>query len=192
MRIHSSSRACSRTGVAAAEFAVCLPFMFLTLAGVWEVGRITEIQTVAMNAAREAARDASLCQDDLDDVTANTIVYLQAAEPLAFGSGHATTTTTATGLTPSATAGRKVVDNTTGNELFTITYYDQTQPALSPMDPTNAAKLDVYDLGIQIPYRTVSMSPLPQITGTSRLTTKVTWLCMRDTPFGVSTVLPAQ
>ena len=189
MRIPTDPRRCNRSASAAAEFAVCLPLMFLILSGVWEVGRITEIQAVAMNAAREAARDASLCQDNLATVTSNTIVYLQAAEPLAYRSGHGTSMASAS---VSPAAGYKVSDSVNNDELFTLTYYDLDQTSMSPMDPTGAAKLDRYELGIQIPYRTIAMSPLPQSFTPTRLTTKVTWMCMRDTPFGVNTVLPAQ
>jgi Flp pilus assembly protein TadG len=174
------------------EFAVCLPFMFLILAGAWEVGRMTEIQAVAYNAAREAARDASLSVDNLNTVTSNAIIYLQAAEPQAFGSGHATSIMAPTVTLPAGTAGLMVWDTTAGRELFTITYADLTQPSLTPMDPQQAAKLDVYSIGIQIPYSTIAMSSLSQITGITRMTSTVTWVSMRDTPFSVNPVLPAQ
>src|SRR5438876_6588751 len=79
-----------RRGTAAVEFAACLPFFFLVLYGLWEVGRITEVQNVVWNSGREAARDASLGQDNLATVAQNLLVYLQSAEPTAFGAGHAT------------------------------------------------------------------------------------------------------
>jgi hypothetical protein len=79
-----------RRGVAAVELAACLPVMFLLLAGLWEVGRITEVQQVMWNSAREAARDASLGQSDLKTITTNLTTYLQSAEPSAFGKGHST------------------------------------------------------------------------------------------------------
>src|ERR1700730_11773980 len=79
-----------RRGVAALEFAVCLPLLFTILFGLWEVGRITEVQQVMWNSAREAARDASLGQDNLQTVATNLLTYLQSAEPTAFGSGHTT------------------------------------------------------------------------------------------------------
>ena len=40
-----------RQGAAAAEFAICLPFLLLVLFGLWEIGRITEVQNVSWNSA---------------------------------------------------------------------------------------------------------------------------------------------
>jgi Flp pilus assembly protein TadG len=178
--------------VAATEFALCLPLLFLLLAGIWEVGRIMEIQAVAHNAAREAARDASLAVDNLDTIASNTIIYLQAAEPQAFSYGHATSVGASQVSLPTATAGRTVTDTAAGHELFTITFSDLTNTTLNPMDPSGASKLDVYQIGLQIPYSTIALSPLAQITGATRLNTTVTWVSMRDTPFNVNEVLPAQ
>ncbi|HKM57058.1 MAG TPA: TadE family protein, partial [Isosphaeraceae bacterium] len=79
-----------RVGAAAVEFAVCLPVLCLMLTGLWEVGRITEVTQVMWNSAREAARDASLGDDNLQTVTTSLLSYLQNAEPTAFGSGHST------------------------------------------------------------------------------------------------------
>src|SRR5690242_3626631 len=79
-----------RPDAAAVEFALCLPLMLLLLFVLWEVGRIVEVSNVMSNATREAAREASLPQDDLPIIAGNTLAYLQAAEPTAFGQGHST------------------------------------------------------------------------------------------------------
>src|SRR5437016_2834187 len=81
----------SRRGVAAVEFAICLPVLFTILFGLWEVGRMTEVQNVMWNSVREGARDASTGQADLKAVANNVLLYLQGAEPTAFGQGHSTT-----------------------------------------------------------------------------------------------------
>ena len=44
-----------RGGVAAVEFAVCFPVLLFILLGLWEVGRITEVQQVMWNSARSCA-----------------------------------------------------------------------------------------------------------------------------------------
>src|SRR3954453_12745808 len=49
----------TRGGVAAVEFAVVLPLLFTLLVGVWEVGRVIQVQQVMVNAAREGARLAA-------------------------------------------------------------------------------------------------------------------------------------
>ncbi len=58
--------------------------------GLWEVGRMTEVQNVMWNSTREAARDASTGQNNLQAVATNLLLYLQNAEPSAFGNGHTT------------------------------------------------------------------------------------------------------
>jgi Flp pilus assembly protein TadG len=51
-----------RRGVAAVEFAVLIPFILTLLLGIWEVGRMIEVQQTVNNAAREAARQATTGQ----------------------------------------------------------------------------------------------------------------------------------
>src|SRR5215475_12276520 len=94
-----------RRGTASVEFALCAPVLVWILFGLWEVGRITEVQEVMWNSAREAGRDASLGQEDLKTVANNLAVYLQAAEPSAFGQGHTTNMVTPTFTLPANTAG---------------------------------------------------------------------------------------
>src|SRR5690348_15164963 len=49
----------SRDGIAAVEFAVVLPLLFLLLMGAWEVGRLVQVHSILSNAAREGARIAA-------------------------------------------------------------------------------------------------------------------------------------
>lgn len=179
-----------RRAVAAVEFALCLPFIVLALLGVWEVGRIAQVSNVLWNGAREAARDASLGQDNLQTVAANLTVYLQSALPNAFVPGHSTSLIAPTITLPSNTTGYTCWDNTTNRELFTITFKDITTPGSS--DPTMMQKLDHYQIGIQVPYTTVGWTAAPQISGVSRISVVVDWACMLDAPFQVSPTLPAQ
>jgi Flp pilus assembly protein TadG len=179
-----------RRAVAAVEFAVCLPLLFLLLAGLWEVGRMTEVQNVMWNSAREAGRDASLGQDDLQTIATNLLTYLQAAEPTAFGKGHATTMQAPTITLPANTTGYTCWDTTANRELFTITFKDVTTPTIT--DPTAAPQLDRLEIGVQTPYAGFAWTPLGQITGTSRLNVVVNWVAMRDTPFQIAPYLPAQ
>jgi Flp pilus assembly protein TadG len=48
-----------RTGAACIEFAVILIFLMPLLLGVWEVGRLVEVEQFLNNAAREGGRQAS-------------------------------------------------------------------------------------------------------------------------------------
>ncbi len=68
-----------RTGVAAVELAVCLPFLLILIAGLWEVGRMVQVQILVSNAAREGGRqaaaglnnNATICQNVVNDLTMN-------------------------------------------------------------------------------------------------------------------------
>jgi Flp pilus assembly protein TadG len=179
-----------RQGSAMVEFAVCLPLLFVILFGLWEVGRMTEVQQVVWNSAREAARDASLGQDNLSTVASNLLTYLQSAEPTAFGQGHTTTMKAPVVTLPANTTGWTCWDTTSNRELFTITYTDITNP--SNTDPTTASQLDVYQIGVQVPYASVGWTPVATITGQSRLYVAVDWASMVDSPFTIAPYLPAQ
>jgi Flp pilus assembly protein TadG len=183
------SRNCRRAA-AVVEFALCLPLLLLILLGLWEVGRITEVEAVMWNGAREAGRDASLGQENLQSVASDMVVYLQAAEPTAFGQGHATSLIAPVVSLPANTTGYTCWDNTANRELFTITFTDLTNPTVT--DPTAMAQLDIYQVGIQVPYGSVGWLPSAQITGISRLNATVTWTAMVDSPFQIAPSLPAE
>src|SRR5262245_10396488 len=67
-----------RPGVAAVELAVCLPLLSLMLVGVWEVGRMVQVQQLLSNAVREGGRLASIGTKTTDDVQTAVVNYLKA------------------------------------------------------------------------------------------------------------------
>jgi len=172
------------------EFAMCLPLLLTLLAGLWEVGRITQVTQVMWNAGREAARDASMGQDNLSTVATNLLSYLQAAEPTAFGQGHTTNMISSVITLPANASGYTCWDTTANRELFTVTFTDLTNTNVT--DPTGMQQLDRYTISVSAPYSSVSWSPMAQITGTTRLSITVTWASMVDSPFTFPTSLPAQ
>ncbi len=193
--VNSKAAKVRRRGVAAVEFAFCFPIMLLILFGMWEVGRITEVQNVSWNSAREGARDASMGQANLLAVANNLQIYLQGSEPGAFGKGHSTSMVDPSTLTPPITLppntyGYTCWDNTANIELFTMTFKDITNPSVA--DPTGMSQLDVYELTIQVPYSSIGWLPVPQITGMTRMYTTVDWASLVDSPFQTVQSLPAQ
>jgi hypothetical protein len=172
------------------EFAACLPLIVLIMSGLWEIGRITEVTQVMWNSGREAARDASLGEDTLQTVASNLLLYLQSAEPTAFPPGHTTNMIAPVITLPANTTGYTCWDTTANREMFTITFTDITQPTVT--DPKSMSQLDHYQITVQVPYSSVSWSPLAQITGTTRLTIAVDWVSMVDAPFQITPSLPAQ
>ena len=179
-----------RRGLAATEFGVSMPVIVLLMAGLWEVGRIVEVQQVMWNSAREASRDASLGQDNLQAVATNLLNYLQGAEPTAFGNGHATSMIAPVVPLPANTTGYTCWDNTANRELFTLTFTDMSNTNVT--DPTGMSQLDVYQIGVQAPYSSFRWSPLPQITGMNRVSVAVVWVSMVDSPFEIANSLPAE
>ena len=74
--IHAIHRRRTRRAVAAVEFAACLPLILTLLLGIWEVGRLIEIQQLLHNATREAGRQASTGQLNDTQVKAVVTQYL--------------------------------------------------------------------------------------------------------------------
>lgn len=179
-----------RPGAAAVEFAVCSPLLVLLLLGLWEVGRITEVQNVMWNSCREGARDGSTGQTNLLSVASNLLVYLQGAEPTAFAQGHTTTMIAPVVTLPANTYGYTCWDTTANRELFTMTFTDVTHPTVT--DPTGMSQLDIYQIGVQVPYSNVGWMPTATITGKTRLYATVDWASMVDSPFQIAPYLPAQ
>lgn len=66
-----------RRGVAAVEFAIIMPVMALFIVGLWEVGRMVEVQQYLNNAVREGARQASTGVKTTAQVQATVVTYLQ-------------------------------------------------------------------------------------------------------------------
>ena len=189
MKGYTTARGCRR-GVAAAEFACCLPLIVLLLLGLWEVGRMVEVNQVMWNSAREAARDASLGQDNLQTVASNLLTYLQSAEPTAFAQGHQTSLIAPVVTLPANTTGYTCWDTTANRELFTVTFTDLTHP--TDTDPTQMNQLDLYQVGVQAPYSTIGWTGVARITGMSRMNVAVTWASMVDSPFQITPSLPAE
>jgi hypothetical protein len=179
-----------RRGAAAVEFALCLPLLFTILFGLWEVGRTVEVQQVAWNSAREGARDASMGQANLQAVASNLVLYLQSAEPSAFGQGHSTSLISPVIALPANTYGYTCWDNTANRELFTMMFTDVTNPKVT--DPTGMAQLDHYRITVSYPYSSIGWLPVAEIMTTNRLYVAVDWACMVDSPFTIAPGLLAQ
>jgi Flp pilus assembly protein TadG len=74
--VRSLPRPVRRRGTAAVEFAVVLPFLMLLILGIWEVGRMVEVQNLLTNAAREGARFASAGHKTTTEIQQAAVQYL--------------------------------------------------------------------------------------------------------------------
>ena len=77
--IRSVVRRDKRRGVAAVEFAFIMPAILALLVGIWELGRLIEIQQLMTNAAREGARQAATGQYTNAQVQSIISQYLSVA-----------------------------------------------------------------------------------------------------------------
>src|SRR5271165_7038637 len=78
--IYKACRTPRRRGAAAVELAFLMPSVLVPLMfGIWEVGRLIEVQQVVANAAREGGRAASTGQFTDSQVQQIVLNYLTAA-----------------------------------------------------------------------------------------------------------------
>src|SRR5262249_21022107 len=89
-----------RRATAAVELALTLPLILWLLIGLWEVGRIVEVQQFLFNAAREGARQAATGQYTNAQVQQIALNYLKIG--LNDSSGSMTQNATATVVNLSA------------------------------------------------------------------------------------------
>ena len=104
-----TARPTGRPGAAAVEFALLSPLIVALLLGVWEVGRLIQVNQILSNAAREGGRQAATGQNSAAQVQTVVTNYLNNA---GVPSGHAVVS---------------VTDLTTGGDPTAATQGDQLQ-----------------------------------------------------------------
>ncbi|HVW37129.1 MAG TPA: TadE/TadG family type IV pilus assembly protein [Pirellulales bacterium] len=157
-----------RRGAAAVEAAVCFPLLLTFLLGVWEVGRMAQVQEVLSNAAHEGARLASMGMLNQTPVTVS--VVQQAVKDYM----------TSAGLPSGAVSGAQIqVVNKSANTWT---------------DPADAQPLDAFQVTVTIPSGTAFNSlrwiMLPSITGATQISATTNWMSMNDSEVTVNTQLP--
>jgi Flp pilus assembly protein TadG len=100
-RFHHTSR---RGGTAAVEFALILPVLLLLVLGIWEVGRMVQVQQIISNAAREGGRQAAAGDLTNTQVIAVVRQYLEENLPAAAGNNATITVTNLTSGLDAASA----------------------------------------------------------------------------------------
>jgi Flp pilus assembly protein TadG len=76
----------------------------------------------------------------------------------------------------------------TGVTSSMVTLTNVTNP--SNTDPTNCNQMDQWTVTVTVPYSTIKLSNVAQITPTTTLTVTVTWYSMKDIPITVDTSIP--
>ena len=76
---NTTPRTRARRGAAAVEFAIVASLLVPVLLGIWEVGRLVQVQQLTHNAAREAGRQASTGTKTATEVRDAALNYLTRA-----------------------------------------------------------------------------------------------------------------
>jgi len=151
----------ARAGAAAVEFAVTLPLLVTVMTGLWEVGRVVEVQQILNNAAREAARQAATGQLTNAQVQAVALSYLK------FGLNDLNGTMTA-------------------NAVATVT--DLTAPGT---DASMATSLDQLQVVLTVPFANVRWVNINLVTTASTvLSAQATWVSLKDSSYPLTTPNP--
>ena len=143
------------------------------------------------NSAREAARDASLGEDNLQTVATNLLTYLQGAEPTAFGLGPFDHHDRSGGHPAGEHDRLHLLGQHRQPGALHHDVYGPHQSQRHGPDGDAASSMCTRS-GFRFPTSSISLSPLSQITGMSRLSVTVVWASMVDTPFQITPYLPAQ
>src|SRR5262249_28051274 len=155
----------ARRGVAAVELALLVSlFLVPLLLGIWEVGRLVEVQQLLDNAAREAGRQASTGQKTIAQVQQVAVDYL--------ARNGISISTTAVTVTTQTNSGRS--DPTAGSTA------------------SNAQMLDHFQVKITIPVDSFRWVLLNQITPARNLNATADWCSMNNVPLTVSATIPSQ
>jgi Flp pilus assembly protein TadG len=137
-----------------------LPLFLILISGVYEVGRMAEVQQILSNAAREGARQASTGLISNSAISPVVQTYLQTALNDGDVSGN-------TGIARASHA--------------VITVSDVTNPGT---DAINAAQLDQMRITITLPFKDVRWLKMPLVTSDATLLTgQASFYSMADKPY---------
>jgi Flp pilus assembly protein TadG len=131
------------------------------LIGLWEVGRVVEVQQFLFNAAREAARQAATGQYTSAQVQQIALHYLRVG-----------------------------LNDTTGTmtQNAVVTVVNLSEPGT---DPSQATTLDLLQVTVMIPYPAVQWTTMSLVTSsTTMLTSQAVWVSLIDQRYPTTVPLP--
>ncbi|MFO0879458.1 MAG: TadE/TadG family type IV pilus assembly protein [Gemmataceae bacterium] len=169
-----TQRGTSRTrGIAALEFALVMPLLVTILVGLWEVGRLIQLQQMLSNAAREGARLAAQSQT-INSTGTPTQISLSTGSP---------------------NVKQQVVNylkqaglNVNTNDVtvtFAFTTGDTTKT-----QPYQGTKGQRFRVTVELPISSLRWTAL-KLTNVVKLTSTVNWTCLVDDPFTIDTTIPS-
>ncbi|MGD9723027.1 MAG: TadE/TadG family type IV pilus assembly protein [Pirellulales bacterium] len=158
----------ARRGVVAVEAAVILPVLIILMFGIWEVGRVVQVNQIVINAAREGARLAA--GGYVNSVPVTSTMVTTAVQDYMLSAGLPAT----------------AVNNST------VTLNCQASPSWS--DPSAANPLDAFQVTVTIPsgaaFNSLKWNLLAPITNMNQMSATVAWRSLNNTEIVVDTALP--
>jgi Flp pilus assembly protein TadG len=159
-----------RRATASVELALLAPVLLAALFGIWEIGRLVQMQQVVDNAAREGGRQAA--RGDLTAAQVQTAVtnYLQDA---GINTTGITFTYTDASVTPSVQRTAPI---------------DVNNPAI---DVSQAQPSDQIHMAVNVPYKNVRWLAINLfLSDTTMMTATADWYCMKNVPLIINTTIP--
>jgi Flp pilus assembly protein TadG len=161
------SRARDRRGAVIVEAAVILPVLLIMMLGIWEVGRIIQLQQIISNSAREGARLAAAGKLNGTDIT--VAMVQQTVRDYLTTSNFPTTAVSGAVISVTPISG-------------------------SWTEPSQATPLDLFRVSVQIPagapFESLRWSFLGKLTPVNSITGNAVWRSLNNTEVTVNTALP--
>lgn len=171
----------ARRGVAAVELAlVTMLFIIPLLFGVWEVGRLVQVQQIVSNAAREGARLAAQAYTVKSDGT-STQIYTDSSGGSANVRDYVYQYLYAAGLTK--------VQNTTADLDVTFTFLGPRSDSAPATQPYQGEKGQPFSVTVTVPWSKVRWVNLGLV-NPADVTFTASWRMLIDDKFTVDTTLP--
>jgi Flp pilus assembly protein TadG len=171
-------RSSIRDGVAAVEFAVTAPLLFLLLLGTWELGRVVQVYQILNSAVREGARIAA--QGQIINLTGSyTQINVNSGTPNVYDTVE--NTLKVAGIDTSAFDSSKV----------SFTFLDSAgNPVSNPTQPWQGTKGQRFKVTATLPYSSFRWTNL-NLLNITQIQVTFFWACLIDDPFTVDTNLPS-
>jgi Flp pilus assembly protein TadG len=152
----------------AVEAALVLPVLLVLMMGVWEVGRLIQINQIVVNAAREGARLAA--GGYVNGTAVTTTMVQQAVKDYM----------TSAGVPTAAVSGAQV------------SLVCQATPSWT--NPSDALPLDKFQITVVIPsgtaFNSLRWTPAKLTSATQQMTVTVNWQSLNNSKIVVSATLP--
>ncbi len=173
-----------RSGVAAVEFALVLAFVLMPLlTGLWEVGRLVQVQQIVSNAAREGARLASQALT-INSTGSPTQIQTAISPPNTAALPNVKATVV------QSLHGAGLRDLTWSDVTVAFTFIDSPTGAIpGATQPYQGVKNQRFLVKVTIPFDKVRVVNLGVVNPTT-VSFEVEWRMLVDDPFSINVNLP--